>query len=117
MAITNAKVTFPGSAVFTAGGTLPNDFQEHALTCMIFCNDSAVNATVTVYVVPQGETVQPSSPGVTSEHKIVNALAVPPGETVTFDTEKLILSTGDRIIVEASSNDKIVVTLSSMRIA
>lgn len=117
MAITNAKVTFPGSAVFTAGGTLPNDFQEHALTCMIFCNDSTVNGSVTVYVVPQGETVQPSSPGVTSKHKIVSNLDVPPGESVTFDTEKLILSTGDRIIVEASSNDKIVVTVSSLRIA
>jgi hypothetical protein len=116
MAITNAKVTFPGSAVFTAGGTLPNDFQEYAITCMIFCNDSAVDADVTIYVVPQGETVQPSSSGVTSKHKIVNALPVPPGETVTFDSEKLILGTGDRIVVESSSNDKVVVTLSSLRI-
>lgn len=117
MAINNAKVTFPGTPIFVAAGTLPNDPQEHALTCMIFCNDSLVPTEVTVYVVPQGDAIQASAPGVTSRHKIINKLEIPPAETVTFDTEKLILKTGDAIVAEASSNEKIVVTISSMRIA
>lgn len=117
MAINNAKVTFPSSPIFVADGTLPNDPQEHALTCMIFCNDSLVSTQVTVYVVPRGDVIQPSSPGTTSRHKIINKLEIPPEETVTFDTEKLILRTGDAIVAEATTNEKIVVTISSMRIA
>jgi hypothetical protein len=117
MAISNAKVTFPASAIFVAGGTLPNDPQEYALTCMIFCNDSNNPVDVTVYVVPNGEIINPSSTGVTSKHKVVNRLSVPATETVTFDTEKLILRTGDQIVAEASVNDRLVVTISSLRIA
>lgn len=117
MAINNAKVTFPGTPIFVAGGTLPNDPQEHALTCMIFCNDSLVQTEVTVYVVPQGDAIQASSPGSTSRHKIINKLIIPATETVTFDTEKLILKTGDAIVAESSANERVVVTISSMRIA
>lgn len=117
MAINNAKVTFPGTAIYVTGGTLPSDPQEHALTCMIFCNDSLISAAVTVHVVPQGESIQPSSPGTTSKHKIVNNLLVPAEETVTFDTEKLILKTGDTIVAQATANDRVVVTISSLRIA
>jgi len=117
MAISNAKVTFPGSAVFIAGGTLPNDPQEYALTSMIFCNDSYNPVDVDVYVVPQGEAINASSPGITSKHKIVNNLTIPATETVTFDTEKLILRTGDQVFAQASTNNRLVVTFSYLRIA
>jgi len=47
---------------------------------------------------------------------IVNNLKIPAGETFTFDTEKLVLSTGDTIRALATVNGALSATVSSLRV-
>ena len=107
MAISNASITTSGVDIFTCPGTLVTDVQEHAVTCLIFCNTSGADATLTVTATPQGG----------SAATLIKELSVPAAETFTFDTEKLVLSTGDKITALASANTAITVTVSSFRVS
>jgi hypothetical protein len=107
MAISNAAITTGGDDIFTCPGTLGTDVQEHAVTCLIFCNISGSAANLTVTATPQGG----------SARALIQTLPIPATETFTFDTEKLVLSTGDKITATASANSAIVATVSSMRVS
>ena len=110
MAIKNTIVSLAGIDIFECPGTLVTDEQEHAVTCMIFCNVTGADATVTIHAVPQGDLVAASN-------KIVQVLTVPAGETFTLETEKIILDTGDRIHASASATNTIIATVSSVRVS
>ena len=54
---------------------------------------------------------------------VVNKLPVPAGETVTFDSEKIILANGDRIFVKSvhinspsTTDENLVATISTLSI-
>jgi hypothetical protein len=113
MAIQNSAVTNVASNIFVCPGTLVTDVQEHAVTCMIFCNYSGSAVDLDVWAVPQG------TPLATSSNQIIKSLNIPAGETFTFDTEKLVLSTGDRITVAVGSgqDNRLTATVSSMRVS
>jgi hypothetical protein len=97
--------------IFLCPGTAPNDIQEHAVTCMIFCNTTTADDVVlNLYAVPTGLSPAPQT-------QIIKSLTIPAGETFTFDSEKIILSTGDRIIATASVIARLSVTVSSMRVS
>lgn len=106
MAITNSAITATGTDIFTAGGS----GQEHAVTCVIFCNISTSDAVLTVHVIPNGGLVS-------NTNRIINELTVPAKETFTFDTEKMILNSGDKFYATADSNNRLVVTVSHMRVS
>lgn len=107
MAISNAAITTTGVDIFTCPGTLVTDVQEHAVTCLIFCNTNGSDATLTLTATPQGGTAR----------TLIQTLTIPTTETFSFDTEKLVLSTGDKITATASINSAIVVTVSTMRVS
>jgi len=112
MAITSNLVTTSATAIYTAAGTVGSDDREYAITCMIFCNYDTVNdVTLDVWLVPQG------TPGISNTTKIIHELNIPAGETFTFDTEKLVLGTGDRVFVEASANTRLTSSITSMRVS
>lgn len=122
MAIKNTAITTAAqnTEIFACGGTLPNDEQEHAITCMIFCNITpvpggapATPATLTVKIVSR-DTSGGSGNNTTT---VVNSLVIPAGETFTFDTEKIVLSTGDSIHAYTSATGLLVSTISSMRVS
>ena len=71
---------------------------NRAITTIIVCNTTASDKTLTLYAVP--------TPGTTasSSNMIVNALIVPAGDTVSFDQEKMVLSTGDEIRAVCSAS-------------
>ncbi len=52
--------------------------------------------------------------GVGDTNLIVNKLLVPAGETVTFDTEKIILANGDKIVANTELPANLVATISTL---
>lgn len=115
--IENALLTNSVQPIFTAPGT-PGDLNvQSAITTMIFCNvatpdtsapiDDTTNETfITVYLVKSGQ----------SANNLVNAvikdLRIPAGETIFFDTERVVLSSGDSIQASANDNNRVVATVS-----
>ena len=88
MAITNFQVgTGLGSAAYTASA-------ESAVTVIYITNKSSSDGTVDVYIVPNGGTVS-------QNFKIYNSLTIKAQDTYIIDTEKTILSNGDKIIIVA----------------
>jgi len=102
MALRNAAITTGGTTIFNITGSN----EEHAVTCIIFCNIDVTDVNLDLAATPSGGTTC----------KMINNLTIPAGETFTFDTEKLVLSTGDILTATASANNKLVVTVSSMRV-
>ncbi len=111
MAITSNLITTLASAVYTAPGTVGVDDFEYAVTCMIFCNYDSNPVNLSVWLVPAG------TPGISNQTKIIHQLTIPAGETFTFDTEKIVLATGDRVFAEASANTRLTVSITSMRVS
>lgn len=109
MALTCTEIGTSGADIFLCPGS-PSDVQEHAITCMIFCNTSASDVNLNLYAVPDGLSVAPQT-------QIIKDLSIPAGETFTFDSEKVILSTDDRIRAIASADNRLSVTVSSMRVS
>jgi hypothetical protein len=106
MAISNQVIdVVQGSNIFIC----PAD-QEHAVTCVVFCNTSASPATISVYAVPSGGNVGASS-------QVIKDLDLPAGETFTFDTEKFVLAEGDRLHATCSASNSVTATVSSMRVS
>ena len=110
MALTSTEIETSGNDIFLCPGTSPDNLQEHAVTCMIFCNTSASDVTLNLYAVPTGLSVAPQT-------QVIKDLLIPAGETFSFDSEKLVLGTGDRIRAVASANSQLSVTVSSMRVS
>lgn len=111
MALSSTQLTTSGEDIFLCPGTAPSDIQEHAVTCMIFCNTTtADDVTLNLYAVPTGLSVA-------AQTQIIKDLLIPAGETFSFDSEKMVLSTGDRIRAVASDNGRLSVSVSSMRVS
>jgi len=72
-----------GTVIYTSSG-------NNAITSIIACNNSGSTINLSLYAVPSGKNAY-NNP----ECTIVSALPLPPGETVSFDQEKLVLSNGD----------------------
>lgn len=112
MAIDSTLITTLGQDIFTAPGTPSTDEREYAVTCMMFCNYSADDEILNVWM------LAPSPAAVGDVYKVIKDLTIPAGETFTFDTEKVVLSTGERIHARTSNaNDRLTVTVSSMRVS
>lgn len=101
MALTNSLLTATGTIIFLASN-------EQAITTVLFCNNSSsTDASVDVYAVPNG--------GVTGTGTmILNSLSLPARETFVFDSEKLILSNGDRLVAASNVDNIVVATVSSV---
>jgi hypothetical protein len=115
--IDHALLTTSIQTIFDAPGTAGNLNTQSAITTMIFCNilspdnvapiDDTTNETfIDVWIVKSGETAA------NNLNMVVNQLRVPAGETVFFDTERLVLSSRDTIQARASNNNAVVATVS-----
>lgn len=108
MAIITTKVS---------GTTTSNIFQargQNAVTTMIFCNtDSITNTTISVFVVPNNG-ANPGGVNAGAGTQILNNISIPATETFMFDTEKLILEDGDAIFAQATNDQIITATVSSI---
>jgi hypothetical protein len=115
--IENALLTDSMQTIFTAPGT-PGDLNvQSAITTMIFCNvatpdssapiDDTTNETfISVYLVKSGQSASDTV------NAIIKNLRIPAGETVFFDTERVVLSSGDTIQAFADDASRVVATVS-----
>ena len=88
MAITNFQVAAgTGTAAYTAAADV-------AVTVIYITNKSVSDGNVDVYVVP-------SAGSVSENFKIYNNLLIKAQDTYIIDSEKLILTTGDKIYIAA----------------
>ena len=77
----------------TTGTPLYTSVGNNAITCVIVCNNHPTNTiNLSLYAVPVGVT-----PYAAPQSIIVSNLAIPAGETVTFDQEKMVLGDGDSL--------------------
>jgi hypothetical protein len=82
--------------------------QQYAVTSMFYCNYTDEESFIDVYIVASGKT--PSN-----ENKIIHNLLISPGDTFTFDTEKIILDSIDSI--QAKATGDVSCTISYVRVA
>ena len=98
MAIVNAVITDDSTP--TTVLTVPSG-KNYAVTTSIICNTYVPNpddidegrAYFDMYLVPNG-----SADPLPYESQVIKDLSLRAGETFTFDSEKLVLSEGDKII-------------------
>lgn len=108
MAITSTIIGNSNTDLYTSSG-------NNAITCIWICNTAVFNpATPSVGLTYLDLHVVKSGDGITNTNLIVNQLPVPPGESVTFDTERLILDNGDRIVANSALPANLVATISTI---
>ncbi|MGY8867934.1 MAG: hypothetical protein ACKVJK_20195, partial [Methylophagaceae bacterium] len=92
---TNTDILDP-TGVGSPAGAVPTG-KTYAITNMIICNNStSAAATLDIHLVKSGTAL---SNAVT---RIAHDLSLPAKETFTFDTEKIILDQGDKIVLIGS---------------
>jgi len=106
MAIESALITSTPTAIFTC----PSG-QEFALTTMFFCNYSGSD------VVLQSLNLVRFSESAIVNNRIVHNLTIPAGETFTFDSEKIILSSGDFVSAVVDADTRLNVTFCTLRVS
>ena len=95
MTIQVGNVTTTVASVYTSGG-------NSAITFLSLCNYSVGNVTANVYVVPSGDTVS-------NLNAIVKNINITIGDTyqIYAGSEKLLLSNGDSVQVDANVDNAI----------
>ena len=87
MAIENQQLTTAQLDLLTVPAS-----KQYAITTVMVCNkDSSSAASFDMHLVKSGEAVA------NNKTIIVNELSLPPGETFTFDSEKIVLGEGDKL--------------------
>jgi hypothetical protein len=104
MAISNSLITNTNSVVYSSVGA-------NAVTSMIICNYGASTSNLTLFAVPSADV---SGTTTAVKHTIISTLPIPPGETVSLDQEKLVLSNGDALIAVASVTSMLTFTISTL---
>lgn len=84
---------------------------DTAVTSIHLCNITSSAAVINLYVLPEdGSTSTP-----TENNKLYHELSITAKDTYIIDSEKMILTTGDKIYVEnVDSSGQVVVTVSSI---
>lgn len=98
-------ITATAIATSPTNTTIYSSSGNTAITTLIFCNTNVYNpvsptantVNLTLYMVPNGSSAN-------STNMIVNQLPIPAGETFTFDTEKVVMASGDSVIATSSAS-------------
>lgn len=111
MAINSTRLTTTGDTVlYTSGGV-------NAITLIIVCNtgvidplDESVNSTLLqLNLVKNGQLTSDSN-------VIVKNLLIPPGETVFFSEERIVLEEGDSVRATSTEPNLLTITVSSISV-
>lgn len=86
---------------------------SNAVTTMFFCNYSGSDVYLESVNLVSGGTY--TNVGVTN--RIINHLLIPAGETFTFDSEKIILDSGDAIYATTDANSRLAVTICTLQVS
>jgi hypothetical protein len=110
MAIQSVAIGATNTTIFTATG-------DKMVATIIFCNQELPNPLqldsnttyLDVHLVANGDSAD-------TTNRIVNGLMIPAGETVFFDTERIVLQDGDSVVALTSSPAVITATISTVDI-
>lgn len=110
MAIQSVAIAATNTTIFTATG-------DKMVATIIFCNQELPNPLqldsnttyLDLHLVPDGDTPD-------TVNRIVNGLMIPAGETVFFDTERIVLQDGDSVVASTTSPAVITATISTVDI-
>ena len=111
MAIENANLTTTQLDLLSVPAN-----KEYAITTVMVCNkDTSATASCDMHLIKSGEALS------NNKTLIVKELSLPAGETFTFDSEKIVLGTGDKISFVAepdagSGNTNLVATVSYLEV-
>lgn len=97
MAIINAQLTTTNLDIIDQSGSngVPSG-KTYAVTNILVCNTGSADATFDMHLVPNGQAVDEK---VT---QVIKDLTLPAGETFTFDSERIVLEAGDKVIFAAT---------------
>jgi hypothetical protein len=87
MAIYNTAITGSNTELRSGSG-------NRAITTIIICNTTSGELPVTIHAV---ENNAGGAGTISTSTIIVSTLTIPPHDTVSFDQEKMVLSTGDAV--------------------
>tara|TARA_B110000503_G_scaffold103755_1_gene154861 strand:+ start:1864 stop:2199 length:336 start_codon:yes stop_codon:yes gene_type:complete len=94
MAIENAQLTSTQLDLLTVPAS-----KSYAITTVMVCNSSSsATASFDMHLVKSGQSLS------NIETMVVKELTLPPGETFTFDSEKIVLDDGDKLSFVAEPN-------------
>jgi len=102
MAINNVAIGTSATALYTSTG-------QSATTCLFACNTSGGAVTLSLYIVPNGDT-----PG--NGNIVLDELSIPAGDTYMMNAEKIVLENGDSIQGVAGTGSALVSTISYVSI-
>lgn len=105
MAIVNAQIKITDTNVLDPFGANPAPYEgavpqnkTYAITNILICNPSTADTIAfDMHLVPFNDPID------TNTTAVVKSLSLPPGETFTFDSERVILEQGDRIVLIADT--------------
>lgn len=118
MAIQSTQISSTNTTIFQAEG-------DKMIATMIFCNTSTSDpfnednnvAYLDLHLVKDGAGYNGPAGSPDTTNMIVNSLAIPAGETVFFDTERLVLERGDQVVgMVASGLETLSCTISTVDI-
>lgn len=110
MAIAQATIGATDTVVLTVPAN-----KSYAITTIMVCNTAAYDAAGTNDSSFDLHFVQQSQPK-SSTNMVVKEMPVPGGETFTFDSEKVILSTGDSVTLLSQAPLNLSVTVSYLEV-
>ena len=65
--------------------------KSYAITNILVCNNGVAGASFDMHLMPSGTALN------NAVTRVINNLELPPGETFTFDSEKIVLGEGDKL--------------------
>jgi hypothetical protein len=89
--------------------------KKYAITTIVVCNyatttDASFDSQFDMHVIA-------GSGGVKSvTNKVLNAVAMPAQETFSFNTERLILEEGDRVVLNSPDSNRLSATISYLEV-
>jgi hypothetical protein len=99
MAIAQTTLTTSIASIYTSSGT-------SAVTTMFFLNDSGATVTFSLLLKPGAGT------GTVAANGILKEVSLIAGDTYIFNSEKIILGTGDQLQATASAGSAVIATVS-----
>lgn len=101
MAIANATVT---SGI---PGKIYQSNNQNAVTAIMFCNNSPINTSLSMWMVPSGQALATSM-------QVLAGISMPAGETFSIDSERFILENGDSVYAQVVDSNTVQATISYM---
>ena len=114
MAIVNKKIGLTDTEVLA----VPSG-SRFAVTTIMVCNTASADTgggndtTFDLHFVPNGQAKGNADP---NSNQVLNDLVVAGADTFTFDSEKIVLEGGDRVIAVSQSPSNLVATISYLEV-